>query len=444
MSIFQSKDHDKPALTLKKTLLTWLPLAASWLLMSMELPAINAVVARLPNPEVNLAAYGGVVNPIVQIIVAPVIMLLVASTALCRDWGSYQKLKKFTLVMGGVLTGLHLLIAFTPLFDFIVNRLLQAPPEVVEPARIGLIIISPWTLAVAYRRFQQGTMIHFGHAHMVGETTVVRLLVVAVVLMIGIVVKTIPGTILAGIAQGLGVSFEAIYAGLRIRKIYPEIKAAPTAEKNLSLARFNSFYLPLAVTTLLLNFWQPLISGAVSRMPDPLESLAVWSVVNGLLFMFRAPGVAYNEVVVALLEGPQSFHVLRKFARLISVTMAGIGLVFMLSPLSRLWFASIANLPPSLAEIARISLMIGLPLTILSVLISFYQGIIVSLGVTGPVAEAVVVYLLSLGALLISGVVTEAVKGVYVASAAFTFAYLMQCVWLWVRSRKQRLALSLG
>jgi hypothetical protein len=42
-------------LTTRQILITWLPLVASWLLMSIELPTINAIVARLPDAEVNLA-----------------------------------------------------------------------------------------------------------------------------------------------------------------------------------------------------------------------------------------------------------------------------------------------------------------------------------------------------------------------------------------------------
>jgi len=42
-----------------RILKTWWPLAASWLLMGAELPALIAVVARLPDPAINLAAYGG-------------------------------------------------------------------------------------------------------------------------------------------------------------------------------------------------------------------------------------------------------------------------------------------------------------------------------------------------------------------------------------------------
>jgi hypothetical protein len=263
---------------------TWLPLVASWLLMSIELPTINAIVARLENAEVNLAAYGGVVFPIALTIEAPVIMLLAASTALSRDWRSYQKLKKLTLWLGGSLMALHLIVALTPIYDFIVRVLLQSPEAVIEPARVGLILLAPWSFAIAYRRFQQGAMIRFGHSNMVGQTTLVRLITVSVVLTIGFILKTIPGTLLAGLAQGLGVTAEAIYAGLRIRKILPDIKAAPPTEKSLSLKRFLSFYLPLALTSSLWLLWQPLISGAVSRMPQALESLAVWSVVTGVGF----------------------------------------------------------------------------------------------------------------------------------------------------------------
>jgi hypothetical protein len=70
----------------------WWPLAASWLLMAVELPALSAVVARLANQEINLAAYGGVVFPVSLIVESPIIMLLSASTALSKDWDSYLKL----------------------------------------------------------------------------------------------------------------------------------------------------------------------------------------------------------------------------------------------------------------------------------------------------------------------------------------------------------------
>src|SRR5690606_5323550 len=67
---------------------SWLPLATSWLVMGLELPIVSAVMARLADPEINLAAYGGVTMPIALLIEAPIMMLLSASTALGRDLAS--------------------------------------------------------------------------------------------------------------------------------------------------------------------------------------------------------------------------------------------------------------------------------------------------------------------------------------------------------------------
>ena len=68
--------------------------------MGFEGPAISAIVSRLAEPKVNLAAYGGLVFPLTLMIEAPIIMLLAASTALSRDWPSYVKLRRFMNRLG--------------------------------------------------------------------------------------------------------------------------------------------------------------------------------------------------------------------------------------------------------------------------------------------------------------------------------------------------------
>ena len=44
--------------TLPRLFRFWLPLQATWLMMSVEGPFLAAVIARLPEPKFNLAAYG--------------------------------------------------------------------------------------------------------------------------------------------------------------------------------------------------------------------------------------------------------------------------------------------------------------------------------------------------------------------------------------------------
>src|SRR5687768_7313663 len=97
----------------------WWPLAASWLLMGVELPLVAAVMSRLDDPKVQLAAYGSVVFPVALVVEAPIIMLLAASTALCTDRHSYLEVRRFMLRAGALLTALHAAVAFTPLYDVV-------------------------------------------------------------------------------------------------------------------------------------------------------------------------------------------------------------------------------------------------------------------------------------------------------------------------------------
>ena len=62
-----------------EVLRAWLPLEAAWLLMAIEGPFIAAVVARLADPTLNLAAFG-VAFPLGMLFESPIILIMSAST----------------------------------------------------------------------------------------------------------------------------------------------------------------------------------------------------------------------------------------------------------------------------------------------------------------------------------------------------------------------------
>jgi hypothetical protein len=396
---------------------------------------LSAFVARLAEPKINLAAYGGIVFPLALIVEAPVIMLLAASTALSKDWASYQKLRNYMLVAGGLLTGLHLLIAFTPLYYFVAVDMLGAPAEIIEPARIGLIIMTPWTWTIAFRRLNQGVMIRFGHSNIVGVGTGVRLGMDISVLVIGYLLK-LPGIVVATSAVAAGVTTEAIYVGFRVRPILNmELKPAPVIEPALTYRAFGAFYLPLMFTSLLTLLIQPMGSAALGRMPLALESLAVWPVVSGFIFMLRSMGVAFNEVVVALVDEPRSTTSLRRFTVLLSGITTAIIILIAATPLSRFWLQDLSALTPDLFILARNGLWIGLLLPALNALQSWYQGVLLNSGKTRGISEAVAVFLVMTGMVLWAGVLWGKMTGLYVGLIAFSTGMLFQTIWLWIRSR---------
>jgi hypothetical protein len=431
-----SSSHETRTLTLKKILLTWWPLAGSWLLMGLELPALSAVVARLPDPEINLAAYGGIVFPLALIIESPIIMLLAASTALSKDWLSYRKVWKFMMWTSAFLTALHVLIAFSPLYNVIVENIINVPNEIIEPGRIGLKIMLPWTWAIAYRRLNQGILIRFGYSRAVGIGTAIRLGTNIFVLLLGYQIGNLPGIVIATCAVATGVTTEAIYIGFRIRPVIRnELLNAEPVKPPLTFKAFIGFYVPLAMTSLLTLIVQPIGSAAVSRMPRALDSLAVWPVLTGFIFLFRGMGIAYNEVVVSLLDKPGAYKILHRFT--VILTMVTTSLIFLMSAtsLSRFWFTRVSALPPELAGMARNGLWLAMLMPGISVLQSWYQGAILHDKRTRGVTEAVLVFIGSITILLTIGVKWGAVPGLYIAIGAFEFGMLIQTIWLWHRCR---------
>ncbi len=428
-------------LSTERVFRTWWPLAASWVLMALEGPLQTVFVARMADPKIHLAAFGSLVLPVAMLIEAPIIMLLSASTALSADLDAYRRIRRFMHGMSAGLTALHALLALTPLFHLVMVNLLHAPAETVEPARIGFIIMIPWTWSIAYRRFNQGVLIRFGRSITVGIGTLIRLSADAVVLGLGFTLFKVPGTTLACLSVMAGVLCEAVYAGSCVRPVVRHDLPRQSAATPLSAKAFLRFYVPLSLTSLIFMGIRPILSAAVGRMPNALDSLAVLPVINNLVFLFRSVGAAYNEVVIARLDEPGSLRTLARFSRSLAVVTT-LGLtVIAATPLSRIWFGTVSGLEGPLMDLARSGLWITILLPALAATQSFLQGIIMHSRQTRSITEAVFVYLVSSVAVLGIGVAWGGTQGAFIALASMAVGELLRTAWFYWRSRESRRAL---
>lgn len=404
--------------------------------MGLELPVVSAIMARLADPEVSLAAYGGVVFPLSMIVEAPIIMLLSASTALSKDWSAYRLLRRYMMWAGFGLTVIHALIAFTPLYSIIVGGLIHPPAEVLRPARIGLMIMTPWTWSIAYRRFQQGVLIRFGRSPAVGLGTVVRLGTNVLVLAIGYALHNVPGIVVGSAAVASGVMAEALFIGIAVRPVLRgTLRNAPAQETRLTFPAFLHFYVPLALTSLLGLVGMPVVSAAVSRMPRALDSLAVWPVLTGLTFTLRSVGFAFNEVVVALLDRPGAGAALRRFSRILALTTSGLMLLLALTPLARGYFRQLSALSLHLTDLATQGILVMVAMPGLAALQSWFQGVLVHTRRTRAITESIVLFLGVTAGIALAGVRQGRTTGLFVGLTAVVAGTLAQVVWLWFRSR---------
>ncbi|MCH2160308.1 MAG: hypothetical protein MK085_00395 [Phycisphaerales bacterium] len=417
---------------------TWWPLAASWLLMGIEMPLVAAVLSRLENPEVQLAAFGGVVFPMALLIESPVIMLLAASTRLSDSMVNFRYLRNFSRILGISLTAIHALIAFTPLFDILVVPMIDPPEAVIEPARLGFQCMLPFTWAVAERRFHQGLLIRFGRQNQVGIGSVIRVVgTTAVLLTLPMVTSpdAIDGAMIAGLAISIGVIIEAAYA----RIIAGTVVRGPLRKAGLDSPRLNFsttlyFYIPLALTSMMSLASQPIGSAGMNRMPLPLESLAIWPAVGGLSFLLRSSGVAFTEVAVRHAGDPRGRKSLFRFALMAGMALSLITILFAVYPLSGAWYRDIEGLPNDVLGLARAATWAMAPLPLFTFLASYWQGILVDAHRTRPVSEGVGVGLASICLVLILLATLDVMPGVVGASLALTIGAATQCAWLAYRA----------
>jgi len=403
-------------------------------MMAAEGPFLAAMIARMPGPEFNLGAYG-VAFALAILIEAPVIMLMSAATSLVKDRNSYLKMRNFSrgLILG---TTLLLLIVLVPgVYRWLTETLLQLPAEVADLTYGALWFFLPWPSAIGYRRFLQGVLIRAGKTRLVAMGTLIRLLAMTVAALLGYLLLDIPGAWVGGLALGTGVTVEAIAARFMaaetVRGLLTEEGDAEYTGRTVTYRAIATFYLPLALTSLIGLTIQPLLTFFMGRSVSPVESLAVYPVVHSLSFFFRSVGFAYQDAAIALIgERFEHYRELRRFCfTLGAVTTAGLALIAF-TPLFQLWFTVLSGLTPELTSFALIPARIIVPLPFLSVLLSFQRAILVEGRRTQHITWASVIEVTTVAVLFLTLGFRFEVVGATAAFTAFLGGRLLSTIYL--------------
>jgi hypothetical protein len=349
-------------------------------MMASEGPFLAAIIARLPDPEFNLGAYG-VTFALAILIEAPVIMLMSAATSIVKDRISYLKLRNFSRVLMLASTVALLVVLFPPVYQWLALTVLGLPPQVADIAHGSLWFFLPWPAAIGYRRFLQGVLIRAGKTRLVAFGTLIRLFAMIAAALVGYLVLDIPGAWVGGLALGTGVTVEAIAARFMAASTVRELlNGGDLTEpgRDVTYRAIAAFYLPLALTSLIGLTIQPLLTFFMGRSALPVESLAVFPVVHALSFFFRSMGLAFQDAAIALMgQRFEHYPELKVFAFLLG-TAATLGLALVaFTPMSQVWFVTLSGLTPELTAFALTPVRLIVPLPFMSVLLSFQRAILV-------------------------------------------------------------------
>ncbi|MFI5167788.1 MAG: hypothetical protein ACHQQS_14310 [Thermoanaerobaculales bacterium] len=428
------------ALTQRRIFAFWAPLAATWLMMAVEGPFLGAVIARLAEPKYNLAAWG-VAFSFAMLVEAPIIMMLSAATALAADRQSFLALRRFVYTLNALITAGMIVFLLPPVFHFITETLMRLPRRVAELSHTATALLLPWPAAIGYRRFYQGTLIRHGLTRRVAYGTVVRVTSMAATGVLLFMLAPIPGAWVGAAALATGVVMEAVASRLMasavVRGLLGGGESTPAGRALLTTRGIISFYYPLALTSLLTLGVNPLVTFFLGRSRMPLESLAVMPVVGALVFVFRSPGVAYQEVGVALLgHNDDSYPALRRFAATLTLAVAGALVLVAWTPLVSVWFHRISGLSPDLTRFAAVPLRILCLYPALEVLLSFQRSRLVYARWTAPITWGTAVEVGGIALVLAVGIGALNLVGAVAAAAALLAGRLAANTFLGVPLRK--------
>ena len=427
------------SLTTGRILRFWWPLASTWALMAIEGVFLAAVLGRMDAARDNLAAYG-VAWARAILVEAPVIMLMSAATAMVKDAAGYRALWTFTLRVNAAITAVMILLVLPPVWD-LVARGLGLNATVSALVHGALLFLLPWPAAIGDRRFHQGVLIRGRRTGPVAFGTALR--VTSMVLTaLGLARFTdLPGASVAGAALSTGVVVEMLAARTMawpiVRRLRAEARAleGPVPERLTQRAVFH-FYLPMALTSVIALASQPVITFFVSHAQRPLDSLAVLPVIHGLTFVFRAIGISYHEVAVALVgEHGEQYGPIRNVA--VGLTL-GVGLLMgaiAFTPLGTWWLRDVAGLDAALAAFARTPLQVFALLPSLSVVQHFQRALLVNVRSTGPMGSATAAELVALAVILAFAIHVAGLQGALAAAWATTLGRAIGLLWLWRPTR---------
>ncbi|MFA7228792.1 MAG: hypothetical protein WC061_07150 [Melioribacteraceae bacterium] len=421
----------KEDLSNKKILKFWLPLSATWLMMSVEGPFLTALVARMADPEFNLAAYG-VAFALALIIESPVIMMMSASIALVHDDFSFIKLRNFVYIVNILITACMVVLIIPSVFYLFTIDLMNLPREVAELTHKAVVILLPWPAAIGYRRFYQGIMISSNATRRVAYGTVIRMGSMFLVAVLALSFFELAGVVVGASALTAGVIMEALASRIMAIKFVKKIReiGIKTELPRLTYPEILKFYYPLALTSFISLGVHPVVTFFMGQGRMPLESLAVLPVLNSLVFFFRSFGLSYQEVGIALMGDNKNYSKLKNFAVVMAVSVvAGLGLISF-TPLAEIWFSDIAGLSPELSRFSIFPLMIYTIFPATTVWISFQRAILVYSRNTGPITFATIMEVAGITLTLLITIKFFSLIGVVAAVIAFLVGRMAAIIYL--------------
>ncbi len=327
--------------------------------MSISHTVINGALARLDDYITALA--GMSVALVVHLFIAsPSYQNHTITIAMVRGRKSLIGVLIFISLVAIYVAVMLSLIAFTPLGDFVLIKLLGTPVEVAAEAKKALYILAFLPFFTGIRGFCQGLIIRARKTSLVSFATGVRVMALFGFLSIGH--KWFYGAQFGAFALVSCVVTETlIISWLAWKTGLPQNRGE--TEKTTGEVLCYSF--PLAYSSCLQQTIPLLISSIIGRLHDGALALAAFGVIRGFLFMLAGPMRNLQQAYLTLVKTRADNRTLLRFSFTISLCL-GFLVLLAAGPLNQFLLGQLLGVETDLRHYLQ------LPLAACSVFPFFY------------------------------------------------------------------------
>jgi hypothetical protein len=213
-----------------------------------------------------------------------------------------------------------------------------------------------------------------------------------------------------------------------------KVLSGASLSRRVSWAVIARLWAPLALNWLMMAVEGPILVGLVSRLPQPTESLAAFSVAFAIAMVIEAPIMMLLSAGAALARDRTSYERLWRFATGLNLPLSALMLLVGYPPVFQGLNAHLWKLPPTLAEWVAGAVWLLIPWPAMIGYRRLWQGILIRKGRSQLVAWGTVLRLVGMGMGAFGAAYLSDWPGTWIAAFALSVGVTVEmvAVRLWV------------
>ncbi|HNY15472.1 MAG TPA: hypothetical protein PKI12_08015, partial [Bacteroidales bacterium] len=120
----------------------------------------------------------------------------------------------------------------------------------------------------------------------------------------------------------------------------------------LTYRRVLIFWVPLALTWLMMAIEQPFLIAFIARLDEAKYNLAAFGIAGSFAMIVEAPIIMLMSASTALVKGRNSYRKLKKFTDILNTFITAIQLIILIPPVFNFIVVRLMEVPAEVAKLA--------------------------------------------------------------------------------------------